>query len=377
MKTFGAATDRATAYCTYCPKLCRFSCPAAEAENRETVTPWALMRLLENARHDAVELNEEVAETFYHCMLCKRCETWCKHDNDVPKAMLQAREWARDEGFVPEVLDGFVDFFAEANSPHPESRNLDEFPEIGSVHEIFDYRSRTVYMPDCETRHHYPQLVLRVGKLLHKLLGYRVRLFTRDQGEGFACCGFPLLAAGAKREYDAHRTNMLDALGPTDLLITDCAASVAMTRNDGSLGQGAQGPKTRHMLELLADLVEDLPVLEKVSGDGVFLHDSCFVGRHLNLYDETRVVAAAVLDGFQEFQFNREDAPCCGGPAHYHVVAPAASERAARERVDQLEREGGTRVVCGSATCKKSFRRAKDNKAASDLLEIICEACGV
>jgi hypothetical protein len=43
----GPDLEQMTAYCTYCPKMCRFSCPTAAAESRETVTPWGMMRLLE------------------------------------------------------------------------------------------------------------------------------------------------------------------------------------------------------------------------------------------------------------------------------------------------------------------------------------------
>ena len=77
-KSFGVPTDRATEYCTFCPKLCRFSCPIAEVEHRETVTPWGLMRLLEYARRGTVAGSEETAEIFYHCTGCARCQTMCR-----------------------------------------------------------------------------------------------------------------------------------------------------------------------------------------------------------------------------------------------------------------------------------------------------------
>jgi Fe-S oxidoreductase len=87
-------------------------------------------------------------------------------------------------------------------------------------------------------------------------------------------------------------------------------------------------------------------------------------------------VLAKFVDGeLEEFDTNGADAPCCGGPSHYHVVAREASERCATDRVEQLDREGGDAIVCASATCKKSFRRA-GNHGALDLLEIVCRAMG-
>ncbi len=368
-KSLGPETDKATAYCTYCPKLCRFSCPAAEAEGRETVTPWAMMRLLELAKNGTVEPDAEVAEIFYHCMGCKRCETWCKHDNDVPKAMFEARAWMRELGHVPEALDGFVDFFYDGNSPHPESSPL-------ASNDVFDETSDIVFMPDCETRHHYAELIPRIGRLLESIVGKKVRLFTRSEGVGFACCGFPALAAGDKDGFSEYRDALVNELGPVDYVITDCAAFVSMNRPDGSF-TNPWPIDIIHAIEFLADYVDELPVKDRIDGTGIMLHDSCFVGRHLGLYDATRALTAAVYEPEpEEFQFNRENAPCCGGSAHYHVVAPQASETVARLRLEQLDREGGTSMVCGSSTCTKSFRRARDQKASMTLLDAICVACG-
>ena len=369
-KSLGAQTDKATAYCTYCPKLCRFSCPAAEAENRETVTPWAMMRLLELVKNGTVEPDAETAEIFYHCMGCKRCETWCKHDNDVPQAMIKARAWMRDLGYVPEALDGFVSYFYEGNSPHPESKPLE-------VKDVFDETSDIVFMPDCETRHHFPELIERIGVLLEHILGQKVRLFTRLGETGFACCGFPTVAAGDQDGFEVYRDDLVDALGPHDYVITDCAAFAAMNRPDGSF-TNPWPIEIVHLVEFLAQYADELPVKSKLDGTGIQLHDSCFVGRHLQLYDATRALTSAIYEPEPaEFQFNRENAPCCGGPAHYHVIAPQASEKVARLRLEQLDREGGTSVVCASSTCNKSLRRVRDQKVSTTLLDAICTACGI
>lgn len=373
-KNLGSSVDKATAYCTYCPKLCRFSCPVAEAERRETVTPWGLMRLLELVKSGAVEADEEVAETFHHCTGCLRCQTWCKHDNDVPQAMFEARAWMRDLGHVPELLDGFVDFFYEGASPHTESDDL-----RSSTHHAFDPAGTVVFMPDCETRKHYPELIERVGKLLEDLLGEKARLATRDADQGKACCGFPALAAGDKDGYRRYRNELFRTLGECDYVLTDCAAFASLHRDGGSFGwEDLAEPEVVHIFEFLAEFADSLPVTDPLDAEKMMFHDSCYVGRHLELYDETRAIMATISDTpVAEFQFNRDNAPCCGGAAHYHVVAPEASEQCASDRLEQLDREGGKAIVCGSATCKKAFRRVRDDSAATDLLELVCRACGL
>ncbi len=68
--SFKPADARALRYCTYCPRLCRFACPVAHGESRETVTPWGLMRLLNLVSQNVVEADASVLETLNHCVSC-------------------------------------------------------------------------------------------------------------------------------------------------------------------------------------------------------------------------------------------------------------------------------------------------------------------
>ncbi len=381
MEQFSSETNRATAYCTYCPKMCRFSCPAAEAEHRETVTPWGMMRLFEFAKNGDVEPSQEVAERFYHCMGCRRCQEWCLHDNDVPSALWQARSWMQDLGHVPEPLEGFAEEFRENHAPQRE------LPELGEVHgfeadRIFDQSSTTVFVPDCETRHHSPRSVLRAGLLLEIFHGSKVALHTRrefdDREAGFGCCGFPLLSVGDDDGYEQYRAQLEGALMDADTVVTDCAAMVSLYREDTSWGEPGN-IEVVHLIEFLAERLDFVEPRENLELGDALLHDSCFVGRQLDLYEETRELLEVFCEETPgEFHVNRNEAPCCGGPSHYHVVAPEASERCAENRLEQMEREGGERVVCGQATCEKAFSRVEDGEGvALDMLEVACRAFGL
>ena len=237
--------DRATAYCTYCPKMCRFSCPAAEAEKRETVTPWGMMRLFEMVKEGAVDPSDEVAETFYHCMGCRRCQEWCHHDNDVPEALWEARAQMRQLGHVPDAIEGVVEDFEEGGMP-------------------FD--------------------------------GNPVALLTRRNGEGVGCCGFPLLSAGDAPGYERHRARLADRLEDADMVVVECASMAALYRDDSSWGRSGD-LEVIHLIEFLADRLPFVQPREPVSADGLMIHDSCMVGRQLELYDEVRALADACCEG--------------------------------------------------------------------------------
>ncbi|MFW5966401.1 MAG: (Fe-S)-binding protein [Persicimonas sp.] len=372
-KSFGDPIDQETAYCTYCPKLCRFSCPAAEAEDRETATPWAMMRLFELVKDGAVAPSEEVAETFYHCMGCRRCQNWCLHENDVPLAMWAARAWMRQLGHVPEALEGFSKHFLRHNCPEGEP------PEIPSVYdfdleEVFDEEATVVYMPDCRVRTEQPERLVRIGLLLEMFHGTKLRLYTRRDGEGFACCGFPLLAAGDEAAFDEYLAQLETMLSGADLVVTDCA-EMASLFTEGSSFYRDSPLEVVHIIEFLAERVDMLEPRVDVQTEAMMLHDSCFVGRQLELYEETRHLLSALCGGpLEEFSINRADAPCCGGPSHYPRIAPDASERCAAERLEQMEREGGETIVSGSSTCTRAFEGAGGSQTALDVVELVCRA---
>jgi Fe-S oxidoreductase len=281
----------------------------------------------------------------------------------------------RDLGYVPELIDGFSDFFLEENSPHPIGEPLAEV-SVEKPEDVFDPQGAFAFFPDCETRFHYPELVTRAGRLLEKVLGEKVRLMTRSEGVGHSCCGFPLLSAGDEAGYETYRAELDSSFRGVETVFTDCAAFASLYREEGSFGRPGT-IEVVHIIELLAEYADQLEV-EKVPAKGLMLHDSCFVGRHLDLFDATRKVAEAICDELpKDFHLKRDEAPCCGGPSHYHVIAREASERAASARLEQMDAEGGSAVVCGSATCKKAFRRVRDEEVAVDILELACRAMGV
>ena len=372
MKQFGEAIERATAYCTYCPKLCRFSCPVAEAERRETVTPWGLMRLLEFTRTGDVELSAEVAETFYHCTGCARCMTWCGHDNDVTAAMWAARAQAREQGLVPEAIAGFELEFMRHSAPEP-------LPTMESawVQDCFDQNSAWAYFPDCGTRQD-PEKVARVGLLLETLLGKQVRLVTRLDGEGVGCCGAPLLAAGDHSSWLRHHASLKRALTNVRVLITDCSSMVAQWRSPERWGANLQSdlPDLRHIIGVFAEKIPEHPPEAQLEQQSSRIFEGCLVSRHLELSDEVRRVLDHLFDSSpDDLHESHDQETCCGAHGLYPKIDPDGSIECAKALIEQVEREGGEALVCGSGACSKHLREVGgDDHLTIDIVEAACLA---
>ena len=372
MKQFGEAIERATAYCTYCPKLCRFSCPVAEAERRETVTPWGLMRLLEFTRTGDVELDKEVAETFYHCTGCARCQTWCEHDNDVTAAMWAARARARDEGIVPDALQGFEIEFMRYSAP-------EQLPTMESalVQQCFDQNAAWGYFPDCSTRLQ-PEKVASVGVLLERLLGKKVRLITRLDGEGVGCCGAPLLAAGDHSSWLRHHASLKRSLENVRVLITDCSSMVAQWREPARWGANLQRelPELKHIIKVFDEKIPEHPPEARLEQQSSKIFEGCLVSRHLELSDAMRRVLEHLFDSSpDDLHESHDQETCCGAHGLYPKIDPAGSAECAKTLVEQVEREHGEALVCGSSQCSRHIReKGGDEHFTIDLIEAACLA---
>jgi Fe-S oxidoreductase len=364
-KSLGESVDRATEACMYCPKLCRFTCPVAQVEARETVTPWGLMRLLEMARRGDVALDEEVAEVFHHCTGCGRCQTWCLHDNDVASAMVAARGWSYEAGVTAPVVREALAKATEQGAPLAYER-FDE-DELDAV---FDPIGRVAYVPDCRTVSERPELVLRTGALLRQLLGERVRLVSASADDGPGCCGAWWAEAGDVASAEGCGAAMDDAIAGSRQVIVECPGMLTRWR--------ARGVLVDHVLEVVARRGRAERPSMLLDGQGALLFEDCQLGRRGGLGEVMREVAAMIFEEPpQGFASGGAQSPCCGGGGTYPWVAPEESLECAREVFAQAAREGADRVVCGAAGCQRQLNAAGEEDAALDLLEAVCLAYGL
>lgn len=84
--------------CAFCPKLCRFACPVAEAEGQEAVTPWGLLTRADDIRRQLATLDGPMATLWTHCTGCGACTAQCKHENPVAETIYGLRALSVESG---------------------------------------------------------------------------------------------------------------------------------------------------------------------------------------------------------------------------------------------------------------------------------------
>ena len=113
--------SQAYTYCTYCPKICRFSCPVSEATASESLSAWGKMTAANRVNTDQRPMDEGASKAVHACTGCGRCTSFCKHENEVGSALFAARSRAIEAGVQPKGAASTVATFAHSQNPFGHS----------------------------------------------------------------------------------------------------------------------------------------------------------------------------------------------------------------------------------------------------------------
>ena len=359
---------KALGNCTWCPKLCRFSCPTAEVERRETVTPWFKMSLAEMVRQGTVDAAGEAGEIFLHCLGCLHCRTHCKHENDVPSALIEARGLALlADGEAPEVA-ATLDRFRDTGSPWGDSLDagLREFvPDRYFVPE-----AQAVVFAGCQAIRAGARHLEPLFQLFEMLEVDHVGIFHR----GDLCCGAPLWLAGDRESFVAHARSLASSLAGVRKVICPCPTcahvlGAVFLENNVSLS-----PQVVTLESFLLPRVQTRPPRRRLSGEVVY-HDPCYLTRYLEREQGPRELLQTVLSQpLAEAHWSGDDASCCGGGGLVPHTLPQVADGAAKLRAQQLAATGAKRAVTACPGCVRQLDGAHPDLQVLDLVELLVEA---
>jgi Fe-S oxidoreductase len=357
------AVTRETTLCTFCPKMCRFACPVAEAEATETVTPWGLMTLLGLAREGRLAVDAEVGPLFHRCTGCLRCQTYCAHGNTVPRALAEGRRMALEAGVEPPAV-------AQAARRLRETGNVKGQDLAARQRELLGDRpargARTLFFAGCEAlAHHGEALVDAVRVLEH--LGFGPVAVLEDA----PCSGKPWDSTGHAGELRDHAARMAQRLNRFALVVSSCPGCVHTFRVLYAAVGAAVTARVAHLVELV---VERMPK-RAPSGLRVAYHDPCHLGRGLGVYEPPRELlrraGAEVLEWFD----CGPGARCSGGGNGFPRISPETAREIAARRVSDLP--GAADVVATACpTCATQLTPVSPRPVV-DVATLLARALGV
>ena len=133
-----------------------------------------------------------------------------------------------------------------------------------------------------------------------------------------------------------------------------------------------------HSSELLAQLIKDGKIkLNQKGNKKITFHDSCYLGRYSNIYQQPRDVINSVSSNLIELKRNRNNSFCCGAGGGRMWLEETIGERINNIRADEIIESGAETVASACPYCLTMLtdglkdREAIDKIDAMDIIELV------
>jgi Fe-S oxidoreductase len=382
--------------CTECGR-CQNACPASitgKPLNPRAVVHDIKVNLLENGtalkKGEAPQIpligaggEGSVSEdAIWACTTCGACMEVCPvFIEQMPKLIQLRRHLVESEAKFPEELLNLFENMEGRSNPWgiaPSERtkwcsqlNITPF-EKGTTEYLFYVGCAGSF--DSRNKH----VSVAVAQLLDKA-GVSWGTLGKDE----KCCGDSVRRLGNEYVFDKmarENVEMFIERGVTKV-ITQCPHCFSTLKND--YRQYGLELEVIHHSELLRNLIRDGKlVLDKTAegmGTTVF-HDSCYLGRHNDVYDAPRaVIEASTGSAASEMDRNRNSAFCCGAGGGRMWMEEHVGERINLTRVKEALEQKPDTICVACPYCMTMFEDGlKDVKAENvkvrDVAEVMAEA---
>lgn len=175
------------------------------------------------------------------------------------------------------------------------------------------------------------------------------------------CCGSVLLRTGFESEAKEQIKRNAEIF-KGEKILTSCAGCYKTLKED------YEDLDVIHISQLLDELIR-VGKLDFTKKDlDVTYHDSCHLGRHLNVFDEPRSVVEEVAN-LVEMENIRENSLCCGAGGGVKSAYPEIADQMANSRIAQAKDTGCEILITSCPFCKLNLEN--DDLEVLDLTEFL------
>ncbi len=365
------------ARCGYCNGVC---CTYRELGWESTSPRGWLAMLREFSRNGSTSerLPDDFVQRLYNCTLCGKCAQVCPAHIDLRRIWLALRQEAVEKGQGPDFVGRMSEVVARERNvfdmPNEERAEWVEFMADAPDDRYQKERADVLYYVGCVSS--FSAAAQGIPKALAKVLELADVDFSILGGEEW-CCGFPLIAAGQRKEADvliAHNIEGIKELG-AKTVVFNCPSCFHAWKHEYHL----EGVELLHETQFLARLIAEGKLKLGDVHARVTYHDPCDLGRNSGVYEEPRQVLRSIPGlEFVELLHNRSEAPCCGGGGDFEMLDPTMTQRIATHLIDEAHRAKAERLIVACPQCKRTSVNGAEALESSlkivDIAEVVLEA---
>ncbi len=383
--------------CTKCGR-CQDACPAyfsGKALNPKQVIldlkahlyevyPVPLLRKPVESRKDMI--SEVITdEVIWDCTTCHACQQACPvYIEHIAKIIDMRRNLAMERSQFPEEVQNTLKSLGARGHPFrgTAATRTTWFDDLELQVLAENNNSDMLYWVGCAAA--LEDRNMSVPKAMVKILnaaGVNFGILGTEE----SCCGDPARRMGDEYLFQTICENNIEILKTYNIkkILTTCPHCFNSLKHE--YPQFGGNFEVIHHTQFIADLIRNgkLKFSGSNNGKSIVYHDSCYLGRYNDIYQEPREILRAI-SGIQaaELPRNRARSFCCGGGGGHMWMEEEPDKRVSERRVDEIIQSKVDVVATACPYCLTMLedgvkaKGAEESLQAKDLSELVAEALG-
>ncbi|MDZ7815995.1 MAG: (Fe-S)-binding protein [Planctomycetota bacterium] len=199
-------------------------------------------------------------------------------------------------------------------------------------------------------------------------------------GEMEGCCGDPARRLGNEEMFFSQALENIETMKEVGVkkILTTCPHGFHTIKFE--YPQYGGNFEVEHYSTFLAKLVEQGKLqISKKAFDKITYHDSCYLGRYHDIYNEPRKLVSRACKQMTEMSESHAFSFCCGGGGGRMFLEENTDERVNQARTDMAKETGADTVAVACPFCTTMIedgikeRGYEENLKTRDLAEILIE----
>lgn len=346
--------------------------------------PWNTVRsfMVRKTMHQAqLGLPDFESEDMWLCATCGACVERCPRGVEIIDVWRSIRRAIVELGIggVPDSLRITAKNISTVGNPQGEERETRSDWLKGLDVKTHTKDTEVLLFACCYNA--FDPLMKKAGEAFISILK-KAEINFGVLGNEQSCCGESIRKAGNEELFKALAEGNIEAFKEAGVkkIVTTSPHCYHTFKNE--YPEFGANFEVLHYTQYLAELVNEGKLnFSKELNATVTYHDSCYLGRHNNIYDEPREVLKAI-PGLKlvEMYNNHEDSLCCGGGGGRVWEETKKGERFSDIRLEQALKEEATILAIACPYCMAMLQDSvsTNNKgeeiAIKDIAELVFEA---
>lgn len=389
-ESFGAAkvTDLTwkdlfdTDACTLC-KRCQDRCPAYTTD--KPLSPMQVVKRIGElaVKNQEADMIEAIGrDAIWSCTTCRACQDICPASVEhVGKIIEMRRNLVLMEGEFPgvEVMTAMEQLEVNGNPLGMGYASRSDWAEgLEIAGPVEDPNIDVLYFVGCYASFDKRNMAIaRSFITLCKAAGIRVGILGKEE----KCCGEPARKMGNEYLYQtlaAENIEVLKGYGIKKIVTTCPHCFNTLNKDYRDLGLSPDCLVQSHP-DFLAELIADGRL--NVAGEPFTCtyHDSCYLGRHNNIYASPRELISAAGGSIVEMERNRDQAFCCSAGGGRILAEEKLGTRINIKRVEMAAATGTGQLLSNCPFCLTMFEdgvkgaNIEESMRPRDIAELLVE----